>query len=266
MNTELSRAEELDYHMLEGLFFNRVMETPEYIIAFNTKTADHYSNVCGRIRCTSGNASETLKDINARFSKLDRNPVISISPFTRPERLSELLESDGFEMQYKDVWMFYHGKGVRQALDASVSIKTVDDQKSLDVFIDTFNRSYSGTDPDEPYGEAPAEWGETFYTGFGLERPGRHVRFYILYFDKSPASVLLTSSMEGYGGIYGVGTVPEMRGKGLGTSLTLYGVHKLLDHGAKHVFLQTEKDTYNEKLYKKMGFKTEWESQSWLKL
>ena len=162
--------------------------------------------------------------------------------------------------------MFYRGSDKFQRLDSSVSIRTVDGRKSLEVFVNTFNQAYSGADPNEPYGKAPPEWGETFYSGFGLEKKGRKIEYYVLFEHENPASILLTSSLEGFGGIYGVGTVPEMRGRGYASTLTLYAVQQLLKQGANETFLQTEKGSYNEKLYEKIGFKTEWETDSWIKL
>lgn len=263
MDRSLSRAIELDFLMLDGVFFTEVQVFPEFIVALHDKSSDQYSNGCGRIRCTADNARSVLDRINRIFADHHRNLSISTSPFTEPANFSEYLDADGYVLDHQDAWMFYNGDLKEPQSDESVSIKKVDSPEELDVFVDTFNRSYSGTDPNEPYGVAPPEWGETFKAGYGLEMPGRQVEYYVLFSDGKPASILSTCAMEVYGGIYGVGTVPEMRGKGLASKLTLYVVNRLKSIGAEHVFLQTEKDSYNESLYKKMGFSTEWYSQTW---
>lgn len=216
----LYRAEELDFQMLDGVFFTEVQVYPEFIVALHDKSSDQYSNGCGRIRCTADNGRAVLNRINQIFADHNRNLSVSTSPFTEPKDFEGLLKADGFKQDHQDAWMFYHGDIKDPQLDESVSIEKVDSPEELDVFVDTFNRSYSGTDPNEPYGVAPPEWGETFKAGYGLKMAGREVEYYVLYRDGQPASILSTGSMENYGGIYGVGTVPEMRGKGLASTLT----------------------------------------------
>ena len=264
MNPILAKAEELDYPMLEGVFFTEVHQTEQYIIACHEKSTDHYSNVCSRIRCTADDAENVFEEIMQYFKEHDRTAAFSLSPFVEPDDFTEILRARDFAPDFKDVWMFYPGECIAPPLPASVSIKTVSNQEELTQFIDTFNSAYSGDDPDEPYGEAPPEWGETFQKGFGLNKADREVAYYILYKDEKPASVLLTSALSGFAGIYAVGTSPSMRGNGLATILTLHAVKDLYNQGVEHVFLQTLKDSLNEKLYKRIGFVTEWEAETWL--
>lgn len=261
----LERAEELDFQMLDGIFYTQVYETPQYIIAWHNKATDHYSNFAGRIRSTDNSACEVLDEIVRYFAGRKRNTSVLRTPFSQPNDFSRVLVDAGFDLNYKDVWMFYRGSLNLLSLDPSVSIETVNELGDLHSFVDTFNRAYSGTDPAEPYGQAPPEWGETFYSGFGRKKAGRKVDYYVLYNKGKPSSVLLTSRMEGFAGIYSVGTIPEMRGKGHGSTLTLYAVKQLREKGVKEIFLQTEKGSYNEQFYRNMGFSVEWEAESWIK-
>ena len=54
--------------------------------------------------------------------------------------------------------------------------------------------------------------------------------------------------------------IVQTHSQGHASSLTLHGVKQLLKQGAKEIFLQTEKDSYNEQFYTKLGFSTEWEA------
>lgn len=61
---------------------------------------------------------------------------------------------------------------------------------------------------------------------------------------------------DGVGGIYGLGIMPDFRGKGYGRELLLNSVLKLIEMGAEKIILQVEtnnKDALN--LYKSCGFK-----------
>ena len=44
--------------------------------------------------------------------------------------------------------------------------------------------------------------------------------------------------------------------KGVGSALTINCVYDAFDKGVKFIFLQTEKGSYNEKYYNKLGFNT----------
>ena len=61
----------------------------------------------------------------------------------------------------------------------------------------------------------------------------------------------------GLGGIFGLGVLPEHRGKGLGRAILLEGVRRLRAAGAKEVMLQVATENKNAlHLYESCGFKT----------
>ena len=61
----------------------------------------------------------------------------------------------------------------------------------------------------------------------------------------------------GLGGIFGLGVLPEHRGKGLGRAILLEGVRRLRVAGAKEVMLQVATENKNAlQLYESCGFKT----------
>ena len=59
----------------------------------------------------------------------------------------------------------------------------------------------------------------------------------------------------GLGGIYGLGVLPEYRGKGFGRAILMGGVEKLTEAGAKEIMLQVDTDNPNAlHLYESCGF------------
>ncbi len=61
--------------------------------------------------------------------------------------------------------------------------------------------------------------------------------------------------ISGVGGIYGLGILPEYRGKGYGRALLLMGVEKLKQGGAKEIMLQVAAENANAiSLYSSSGF------------
>lgn len=248
--------------MLDGVFFTTVLETPAYTIATHEKAIDYYSNLAGNIRCQKDDLPTILNKLENYFADRNRPATIYVTPFTQPSSLNSQLKNRGFQPAYKDAWMYF-SESPKLSPKTGAVIKTVNDRKQMRLFVDVFNQAYGGTDPREPYGQAPPEWGETLSAAFGLQKNARQVDFYMLYDNGEPASVLLTSRIDGFGGIYSIGTIPKMRGRGHAASLTLHAVQQLQAQGASTIFLQTEKDSYNEHFYTKLGFSTEWVAEVW---
>lgn len=257
------RSEELHYRMLQDLFFTDLTETQNYTLVWHDSASDYYSNLAGKLAMLPEAAPQTLAEIKRYFAERRRQTTICLTPFSEPKGLQELLKRNGFEPVYHDAWMYFEGDPAEPQLPAGVSIKTISDVETMRVFVDTFNRAYSGADAREPYGKAPPEWGETLLKSFGAQRRGRQVDYYLLCRDSRPASVLLTSAIDNYAGIYSIGTIPEMRGQGLASVLTLYAVRRLMERGEKVIFLQTEERSYNQKLYSSLGFATRWVAEAW---
>lgn len=62
--------------------------------------------------------------------------------------------------------------------------------------------------------------------------------------------------MEGVGGIYGLGIIPDFRGMGYGRELLIKSVLKLIEMGADKIVLQVETNNKNAlNLYKSCGFR-----------
>ena len=257
------RSERLHFRMLDRVFFTEVLSAPRCVFAWHDKAPDYYSNIAAQVLCSEEEAAPLIEEIADFFEKRSRDVAIYTTPFSKPDELPALLEKSGFKTVYRDAWMYFNGVPKCCSLPEHVAIRAVENQNDMQVFVDLFNRAYSGTDPREPYGAAPPAWGESLYSSFGHSVAGREVRYYLLFEKKQPASLLMTSSIEGCGGIYSVGTTPEMRGRGYGSLLTLHAVNQLVESGADVVFLQTEKGSYNEKLYHKIGFSTEWVAEAW---
>ena len=73
--------------------------------------------------------------------------------------------------------------------------------------------------------------------------------------EKAIGKVNLQMSDSGTGGIYGLGVLPEFRGKGFGRAILTFGVEKLKDAKATEVMLQVAAENGTAlNLYKSCGF------------
>ena len=82
-------------------------------------------------------------------------------------------------------------------------------------------------------------------------------KFFIGLSQGEPVSCLNTLSYRGTVGIYGVGTLPESRGRGFSSNLLNHAIDDARLSGCDLVTLQVRKDSGAECLYEKLGFKVQ---------
>jgi GNAT superfamily N-acetyltransferase len=72
--------------------------------------------------------------------------------------------------------------------------------------------------------------------------------------DSHPAATVVLIKGAGLGGIYAVGTIPALRGKGAGAAATLAANHRAAEWGCTHVTLQATQAGLP--VYKRLGFRS----------
>lgn len=77
------------------------------------------------------------------------------------------------------------------------------------------------------------------------------VRFYAALIDGRPIAQAYTHSVNGTIGVWGVGTVPEERGRGIGTALTAFAIRDA--PGIEFAWLMATSE--GRSLYERMGFR-----------
>ena len=88
------------------------------------------------------------------------------------------------------------------------------------------------------------------------EEEARGMPIYLAYRDDQLVGKVNLQLINGVGGIYGLGVLPDFRGRGYGRAILLKSVQMLLDQKAKDVMLQVA--AHNETalgLYKSCGFR-----------
>ena len=93
------------------------------------------------------------------------------------------------------------------------------------------------------------------YTHLGFDSTGPFLH-YVGYLDGEPvtsSTLLLTDTMAG---IYDVSTAPAVRGRGLGTAITLAPLLEARARGYRYACLQSSTKGYN--IYRRLGFETQY--------
>lgn len=75
---------------------------------------------------------------------------------------------------------------------------------------------------------------------------------YVGYLEKEPVTTSVLMLTLGVAGLFGVATVPEGRGRGLGTAISLHALREARDMGYKVSVLQSSEMGY--RVYQRLGF------------
>lgn len=161
--------------------------------------------------------------------------------------------------------MFYKGNKPKVAMPENFTIKKVKTKEEMKTFVKIFNQTYGGATPKEPYGTLPPEYSEALFESFEQKQGSKTVIHYFGLLDNEPISITTLIHICDYGCIYNVGTVPAKRTKGIGSALTLNCVSEAMKDGVKIIFLQTEKGSYNERFFSKLGFSPKFVGEGFVK-
>lgn len=87
------------------------------------------------------------------------------------------------------------------------------------------------------------------------EEEQRGMTIFLVEQDQQVIGKVHLQLISSIGGIYGLGVLPEHRGKGLGRAILMQAIEKLKETGANEVMLQVEAENANAlNLYKSCGF------------
>jgi GNAT superfamily N-acetyltransferase len=239
------------------VFFTDFKKVASATLFWSDKITDSFWNYASFINAKQ--PEELIKEVVEFYKSKNRKPAFYLTPWTKPKNFESVLQSHGFKLAYKDAWQVYTGKH-EISLPGNLEFREIKTRKEMRVFVDTFNKAFSGA-PGDPYGALPKEYGETVDLTFGKKR----WKNYIVYSNGTPVATGSIAISKDCAGIYSIGTHPDFRKKGFGTAIVNFCTKEALAKGCEFIFLQTVKDSYNEKLYNKMGFETAFTGICWNK-
>jgi ribosomal protein S18 acetylase RimI-like enzyme len=191
--------------------------------------------------------AEGLLDRVTRHFQSEGSSVVRfrITPLTRPNTFSSLLESHGFEKEGEESIMVFKGGELEEKLNPGVEVREVSESE-----VDIGNRIAFKVF------EFPIEWGKEFGK-LVVDWMKKGGRYFVGYVDGKPVGTSFLFSLLKTGGIFTVGTLSEYRKKGVGTTLTAYAAMESIREGNDLHTLQTAKGGNAEKLYREIGFEVD---------
>lgn len=196
---------------------------------------------------------EQLEKIEQILKSLKRNPALYFENRHQLKGLITFLKRNNYKLGYEDSWMFYNGRNIDKSRFNSV--KKVNNQSDLKIFLKTFDSCYQKNDPQNVYGEL-GEYLIVAEKSWHKHHRSNRIEYFIIYNGKEPVAVSTLTNHKQIGYISNVGSLRKTRGKGFGKLASLYCVALSKKRGNSYHCLATEENTFANEFYKRIGFKT----------
>lgn len=235
------------FQCLQGMYFSEYALRDEGALLFSERITDPYYNFFAPQQSSGIEAFDQVAD---EFTRRNRRPAVYMTPLAR-----EGYSADTWTAWGTDAWM----TGSTSSLDCDgpsipgLRVSEIGTERREE-YIAVFNAAYSGDDPDDPYGQLEAGYREGLSASFNHAVPG-YKKYYVLgEVDDTPVAVASLFTQGDLAGVYGVGTIPDKRGAGIGAAIMARLARLARSDGTSRVFLQTEADSKVERWYESLGY------------
>lgn len=238
------------FEVQTGMYFDYETAYGDWCLFMSKTIKDSFWNYAVMpINCDKEKELPIVEDLLKKENRT--RAVYVVNEKEQPESVSYLLER-GYEKMSEESFMTYKCPVESEMRNDGVTVLRAIEGKEKEDFINVFLNAYGGDiTPEQPYGELDGTYIEALKKSF--ENPQKFFH-YICYDGSEAAAVASLCYVNGQGGIYNVGTVPDKRGQGYGTLVTRACVNKWTELGGKELFLQTETGSKVEAWYYTLGF------------
>jgi GNAT superfamily N-acetyltransferase len=210
----------------------------------------------GASRCTLGDDAEAaVGRVITAWDDLGAAAIWHQTPSSTPTELPAILARNGFEAGI-DPGMTLRLDRPFAPAPPELTIEAVVDRDRVLDWVNTFDNAFGGN----PRGLSHP-WLEPFAALY-LE-PDSAGRLFTGWVEGIPVTTALAFVGGGAVGIYGVGTIPEQRGRGYGSAVTIAGIEWGRRNGADLAVLEATEAGLP--VYRRLGFETVFETTTWFR-
>lgn len=243
----------------KGIMFDQLVDLGFAIVSYcSIYDSDFWNNAL-----TNETLSEDqVSQVESRLGEFKRKPSFYFENKDELGGLVEKLTKKGYSKSFEDCWQFWSGTEIdKKHFD---SVKKVETEEDLKIFLETFDKCYQKNDPQNPYGEL-GDYLKVAEQAWDKHHATNRIEYFLVYEGDKPVAVSTLTNFEGLGYISNVGSLKEVRGRGFGKAATLYCVEESQKHGNKEHCLATEEGHYPNGFYNQIGFKTRFRAIAYTK-
>ncbi len=221
---------------------------------YTTPVSNSWLN--GASRCKLGNDAEAaISELVEVWRTLGVSVMWHQTPSSEPPNLDEHLMRHGFEPEHEPGMALTFNRALEPP-PSELAVSAVTDQAGVFEWANTFDPAFGA----EPRGQHHP-WLRPFSALYlGESSPGR---LFIGHVDGVAVATSLAFFGGGAIGIYGVGTVPDHRGRGYGGAMTMAAATWGRDQGADFAVLAASEAGFP--VYERLGFRTVCQVTSWVR-
>jgi len=196
-----------------------------------------------RTRLTPEKADQRIMDIIAMYSSKRKGFTWMTSPKDTPHDLPARLEKTGMMRDEGPGMAIELGQMEQPATPKGLKVERVEGRDRLELFCDIMIQGY-------PLPDIIADDWKKMMVRMGVDNSLRH---YIGHMDGEPMATSTILLSDGVAGLYMVATLPEARGKGVGSHMTIHPFKEAEREGYRFGILHSTRMGYS--VYRKLGFR-----------
>jgi len=237
------------FECLQGMYFSEYTTVPDGMLLFSAQVSDPYYNFfCPRNPATAN----SIAHYNEYFDQHHRQKAVYRTPLAEPDHIEA-----HWNVWATDAWMTANIDEDLTPISPgnAVSINVISPDTRMR-YLEVFTAAYSGDDPEDPYGQLAQGYIDALSDSFNHQVPAYKKYYVMAEHDETAVAVASLFTSNKLAGVYGVGTLPQYRGRGIGAAMMYYLALLAKSDGAAEIMLQTEAGSKVERWYEALGYKT----------
>jgi len=240
-----------------GCYFSEKQNILSGLFCTSSWIDDYYWNTFCSFK--ESNPQKVYEVVSENFKKKNRSPAFYIDVTCTPKSMMDFLLNKGFSYE-KEIWMVFDRDPLIQDVPNLniIPVNETDKEEFLKIFSISFGGESTTADG---YGDIPPTYLSSLKDSLsgnainGVE----HNHFIAKLNDKTVGCGSIHVGNK-YAGLYNVGTLPDYRGKGIGSAISVKAFKTAEEKNIKKVFFQTQPGGSVQKFYEGLGCKVVFEA------
>ncbi len=208
-------------------------------------------NFACRVRSSDERIEELLDAVIEWFTWHNVTPHVRVSPLSQPADLAALLARRNFVQTEAETQMVLSCEDTEPPTNPRVTVDLVQPGE-LETWLRVQNIGFGGN-------------GQVSQLSVDLNEASQRAgaRAYLARLDGEPAGAAILESFEHVSGIYGVATLPQARGQGVGTAMMRRMIRDARNLAPDPICLQAETASATQRWYERLGFTVVYNRTGW---